>query len=284
MLALPIVTPRLKIRPFVPGDAEPMMAVYGDADVMRYIPGGPLPDVDAVRAIMEEQIVAQAERGYAYYAVELIADGSVVGDAGFGLFEPTGDVELGYTFARRAWGVGYATEAAAACLAAALAGLDVPRVIAVAEVENVASHRVAERIGMRREREIEAHGRPHVLFAASALNAVRPGPPDGEPGPGGLRPGPAAQEREDALRSWLACASIEVPACCRICSLVKFTISEAMSTSRIRLSEAVRFSWNVARLDSVCSRRFWIEPNWPRASATFWMAWSIDASVSGTRT
>ena len=40
----------------------------------------------------------------------------------------------------------------------------------------------------------------------------------------------------------LACASIEVPACWRICSLVKFTISEAMSTSRIRLSDALRFS------------------------------------------
>ena len=164
VLSLPIVTPRLNIRPFIPGDAEPMMAVYGDPDVMRYIPGGPLPDVDAVRAIMDEQTLAQAERGYAYYAVELIADGSVVGDAGFGLFEPTGDIELGYTFARRAWGVGYATEAAAACLAAALAGLDVPRVIAVAEVENVASHRVAESIGMRRDGEIDAHGRPHVLF------------------------------------------------------------------------------------------------------------------------
>jgi len=39
------------------GEAASMMAVYGDSDVMRYIPGGPLPDVDAVRAIMEEQIV-----------------------------------------------------------------------------------------------------------------------------------------------------------------------------------------------------------------------------------
>jgi RimJ/RimL family protein N-acetyltransferase len=36
----------------------------------------------------------------------------------------------------------------------------------VADVENVASHRVAERIGMRRDGRIEAHGRPHVLFAA----------------------------------------------------------------------------------------------------------------------
>jgi ribosomal-protein-alanine N-acetyltransferase len=167
VLALPIETPRLRIRPFEPGDSGPMLDVYGDPDVMRYIPGGPLPDVQAVEAIMDGQLRAQAERGYAYYAVELAADGAVVGDAGFGLFEPTGDVELGYTFARCAWGSGYATEAAAACLEAGLAALDVPRIIAVADVENVASHRVAERIGMRRDGEIDAHGRPHAIFVAA---------------------------------------------------------------------------------------------------------------------
>jgi len=166
VLSLPIVTARLRIRPFEPGDVSAMMDVYGDAEVMRYIPGGPLPDEHAVRKLMDEQLVAHAARGYAYYAVELVGDGAIVGDAGFGLFDPTGDVELGYTFARRAWGHGYATEAAAACLAAGLDGLDVRRIIAVADIENVASHRVAERIGMRRDREIEAHGRPHVLFAA----------------------------------------------------------------------------------------------------------------------
>jgi RimJ/RimL family protein N-acetyltransferase len=166
VLSLPIVTPRLRIRPFEPGDERPMMEVYGDPDVMRYIPGGALADENAVRTIMDEQLVAHAARGYAYYLVERIGDGAIVGDAGFGLFEPTGDVELGYTFARRAWGQGYATEAAAACLQAGLAGLDLARIIAVADVENLASHRVAERIGMRRDGEIEAHGRPHVLFAA----------------------------------------------------------------------------------------------------------------------
>ena len=91
----------------------------------------------------------------------------LVGDVGFGVFEPTGDVELGYTLARAAWGRGYATEAAAACLAAGLAHLDVERIVALADVENTASHRVAERLGMVRDGIVEAHGRPHVLFAST---------------------------------------------------------------------------------------------------------------------
>jgi [ribosomal protein S5]-alanine N-acetyltransferase len=142
----------------------PMMDVYADAEVMRYIPGGALPDVKAVGRIIDEQLLAHASRGYAYYAVVRSVDGSVVGDAGFGFFEPTGDIELGYTLARRAWGNGYATEAAAACLSVGLASLKVQRIIAVADVENVASHRVAERVGMLREAEIDVHGRPHVIF------------------------------------------------------------------------------------------------------------------------
>ena len=43
--------------------------------------------------------------------------------------------------------------------------------------------------------------------------------------------------------AWLACASMAVPACWRIWSLVSLVISSAMSTSRMRLSAEVRFSW-----------------------------------------
>src|SRR5919112_280039 len=43
--------------------------------------------------------------------------------------------------------------------------------------------------------------------------------------------------------AWLPCASMLVPACCRIWFLENWTISAAISTSRMRLSEAMRFSW-----------------------------------------
>ena len=90
----------------------------------------------------------------------------MIGDVGFGIFEPTGDIELGYTLARDCWGRGYATEAAAACLAAGLRHLGAPRIVAAVDAENDASMRVAERIGLARIDTVEAHGRPHVLFAA----------------------------------------------------------------------------------------------------------------------
>ena len=91
--------------------------------------------------------------------------GRVIGDAGFGVFAATGDVELGYTLARDAWGRGYATEAAGACLAAGLEHLGVPRIVALVDAENEASTRVATRIGLALTESVQAHGRPHLLFA-----------------------------------------------------------------------------------------------------------------------
>ncbi|TML62429.1 MAG: GNAT family N-acetyltransferase [Actinobacteria bacterium] len=85
--------------------------------------------------------------------------------AGFGVFRQTGDVELGYTLRRDRWGRGYATEAAQACLEAGLARLDVARIVAVVDEENLRSSRVAERLGMAVVDTVDVHGRPHSLFA-----------------------------------------------------------------------------------------------------------------------
>lgn len=61
--------------------------------------------------------------------------------------QPSGDTEIGWHFHPDHWGNGYATEAAAAVLDAALrAGL--PRVVAVTNPENRASQAVCLRIGM----------------------------------------------------------------------------------------------------------------------------------------
>jgi RimJ/RimL family protein N-acetyltransferase len=162
-IPVPIETERLTIRAFDPdGDAEAMLAVYGDdPEVMRFIPG-----LATVRARLETYRRASSRRGFSSWAVAERENGRVFGDVGFGIFEPTRDIELGYTLARAYWGRGYATEAAEACLALGLALLGAPRIIALADEENVASQRVAERIGMTRLETIEAHFRPHLLFEA----------------------------------------------------------------------------------------------------------------------
>ena len=75
---------------------------------------------------------------------------------------------------------------------------------------------------------------------------------------------------------WLAWASIAVPAWVRTWVRVKLVISDAMSVSRMRDSEAVVFSIVVFRLLIVCSKRFCFAPRSARAEDT----WVIAASMA----
>jgi [ribosomal protein S5]-alanine N-acetyltransferase len=165
-ITLPIETERLCVRTFdAVDDSLSMFRVYGDPEVMRFIPGGALADIEAVKRLLDEYARAQRSRGFSSWGIIERESGSLIGDVGFGIFEPTGEIELGFTLARRYWGHGYATESASACLAAGLAELRTERIIAVVDEANESSLRVAARIGMRRIERIQAHGRPHVLFA-----------------------------------------------------------------------------------------------------------------------
>jgi len=134
-----------------------MTAVYSDPEVMRFIPGGAQPP-SAVLAVLEKH-VSDNEHGLGFYAVEERATGAVVGEVGFGVFD-TGERELGWTFARAYWGRGYATEVVRVCLA--LTG----PVVAAIDSENVASIRVAEKVGLGARGSCERGGRPHVVYAS----------------------------------------------------------------------------------------------------------------------
>lgn len=167
-IPLPIETERLLIRCFNPGtDAAAMVDVYTDPEVMRYIPGGPLADLEAVRRAIACYESAQSEWGFSSWAVVEKETGLLVGDVGFAWYDPPDEVELGYTLARDSWGKGYATEAARACLQAGVEHLHVNRIVSLVDERNEASLRVPERIGMTRVDVVEAHGRPHVLFEAT---------------------------------------------------------------------------------------------------------------------
>ena len=73
-------------------------------------------------------------------------------------------IEVGYVFARDAWGHGYATEAAAAWRDWAFDVLGLEELLSVIHRDNERSKRVAERIGHRYLRDIELRGHPCVLY------------------------------------------------------------------------------------------------------------------------
>jgi [ribosomal protein S5]-alanine N-acetyltransferase len=163
-IPLPLETERLCLRAFTADDVEAMSAVYGDPEVMAHVSLGRL-DRGATAALLERYARDQRERGFSCWAVVERDSGAVVGDAGYGVYAPTGEPELGYTLARNAWGRGYAAEAARACLDAAFTYLPHSRVVALIEPGNERSLALAERLGMSRLDIVEQHGTPHFLYA-----------------------------------------------------------------------------------------------------------------------
>ena len=168
-----LATPRLLLRPFVPGDVAIVHRIYSDPEVMRYVATGPLSDIAHSRRLIEDYTDHQRRHGFSFWAVIERESGALIGDAG--LYRTmSGELELGYTLGAAWWGRGYATEAAGTWLRFAFEDLGAEEVVALAEPANTGSLHVLEKLGMRREGERLAFGRPHVVFRGQRTIASMP--------------------------------------------------------------------------------------------------------------
>lgn len=142
---------RLFIRPWEPADRPAFTAVMQDAEVTRYVHGG-LPYTEAeIDEFFARQARQLAEHGVCMGALCETATGRLAGIAGTQPLGTTGDLEVGWILARDTWGRGYATEAGAMAVRHVLETLARPRVVAIIDVENESSKRVAARLGMSYE-------------------------------------------------------------------------------------------------------------------------------------
>ena len=142
-------TERLLLRQWRDSDLDPWAAMNADPLVREFL-GGPLTrersaaSLDFFRTSIES-------RGWGFWAVEVQATGELVGFAGFDEVDeemPFEGIEIGWRLARGAWGHGYATEAARACVAHGFGELGLHEILAVAAKGNVRSHAVMRRLGM----------------------------------------------------------------------------------------------------------------------------------------
>ena len=140
---------RLLARRLEPGDAAALLAVYGDADAMRWVGDG-----EPLTAAQCEQWIAVTEnnyrlRGYGMFALVERAAGEVVGFCG--LVHPGGqaEAEVKYAFTRAHWGKGFATEAVRAMLDYGATSHGLREIIATVAPGNLVSLRVLAKCGMK---------------------------------------------------------------------------------------------------------------------------------------
>jgi RimJ/RimL family protein N-acetyltransferase len=154
-VAIPVVeTERLILREWRPEDVDAYAEMNADPDVRRYMhPVGTL-----TRAQAEAEIEAEIERwdklGFGHRPVVLKETGEVIGRTGAKRhpdwpLDPE-NTEVGWLYARSAWGKGYATEGAREAVRHCLEVVGVPEVISIAHPGNRESMHVMEKVGLVR--------------------------------------------------------------------------------------------------------------------------------------
>jgi RimJ/RimL family protein N-acetyltransferase len=147
MVALvPILeTERLILRAPAPEDFEPWAAFAGDEETMRHL-GGAQPRAVAWRGLCQVN-GAWAIRGFSMFSVIEKSTGLWVGRLGPWQPEEWPGTEVGWGLSRDAWGKGYATEGASACMDYVFDVLGWSEAIHTIEPANVGSQAVAKRLG-----------------------------------------------------------------------------------------------------------------------------------------
>lgn len=168
-----LLTERLRLRPYRADDATALFAVFGDPEVMRFSQSGADPNVEATAARVRKLMDHQEKFGFSLWVVEDRATGAILGDCGLKQLADGPEIEVGYRFARSAWGQGYATESAAACVAYGFRELKLPRIVAVVEPPNIASCQVLQKIGLRLHGQQPIYGRLMNYFVAERDEFLR---------------------------------------------------------------------------------------------------------------
>ena len=152
--ALPIVTERLLLRPYAPGDLDALVAMRGDERVVRYLPVDARSRAELAAGLPERsgRTRLEHENDFLNLVAVLPPTGAVVAELTLiwrSVEHRQG--EVGYIVHPAHVGHGYATEGARAMLALGFEGLDLHRIVGRIDARNTASARVLERLGMRRE-------------------------------------------------------------------------------------------------------------------------------------
>jgi ribosomal-protein-alanine N-acetyltransferase len=158
-------TVRLILRPLTMDDVEDLAEIYADPEVMRYFEG--TRSLEETRERLAGSIEEYARTGVDFMATIHKEDGRFIGRCGllWQVIDGLQEVEVAYMLARPYWGRGLGTEAAVALKEHGFRDFGFKRLISIIDPDNIASIRVAEKNGMRYEKEIDFHGHRCSLYA-----------------------------------------------------------------------------------------------------------------------
>lgn len=163
-------TERLILRPMLESDIDALHLIFTDLKVMAAFHHEPLTRAQMQRWL-QRNLDHQREFGYGLFSVILKETGELIGDCGLEQMEDQGAAELGYDLRSDFWNQGYATEAAIAVRDYAFDVLQLPQLISLIQVGNLASKRVAEKVGMTLAEEFRRYETRYWKYSLQNKNA-----------------------------------------------------------------------------------------------------------------
>jgi len=160
-----LTTDRLLLRQWRDSDRDLFAAMNADPAVMEHFPA--LQTSEQSDSLIDRTSPGIEGRGWGLWALEVRDTGEFIGFTGLSVpsFEAhfTPAVEVGWRLTKRAWGNGYATEAARAALAHGFGPAGLDEIVSFTATTNLPSQRVMQRIGMTHD---EADDFDHVRLPA----------------------------------------------------------------------------------------------------------------------
>lgn len=166
-MAVILETPRLVLRHQLIEDLDDLWALYQDPDITKYIPDAPHKREEAQEELEWHMHGHPRNRELGLWATIHKETGKFIGRCGLLPWEIDGhnEVEVAYTIAGAYQGHGLGTEAAQSILKYGFEKLNLSRLICLIDPENIPSQRVAEKIGMKFEKESSDEYGPFWVYS-----------------------------------------------------------------------------------------------------------------------
>ena len=165
-MQLILETPRLMLRQFTEDDAALILLLNSHASVVKYVHEPILKTEEKAREILLNIILPQYKNKLGRWAVYTKDGNQFIGWCGLKYLVNSGEIDLGYRLLPSAWGNGYATEAARHTLEYGFDKLNIQTITGRAHVENIASLKILEKIGMEWVKDEVMESCPVKTFTA----------------------------------------------------------------------------------------------------------------------
>lgn len=164
-------TERLYLRPFTIDDAIHLYELNSDPEVLKYTSDLPFKNKESAQQFISHYIAnvytkpkSAISTKMGRYAVIRKKDNLFLGWCGLKYHKDTRYIDVGYRFYKKYWNLGYATESAISIVNYAFNNLKLPFVVAHVHLDNKASQKVLDKIGMYKHSNITYDNAPSLLY------------------------------------------------------------------------------------------------------------------------